>query len=127
MRIVIDTNVLISGAFFSGLPSRVLDACFAGQHEMVVSPEILDEYIRVGTEFSSQLANPDFERFLALLLSGSLCGLKDFCGITVKESGTNGRTKNNKFLQAESRRPLAALDLLQRGLRGFSYLWVFLA
>jgi putative PIN family toxin of toxin-antitoxin system len=39
---------------------------------MVVSPEILEEYIRVGSEFSSQRANFDFERFLALLLSGSL-------------------------------------------------------
>ncbi len=72
MRIVIDTNVLISGAFFSGPPSRILDACSAGRHEMVVSPEILEEYIRVGSEFSSQRANFDFERFLALLLSGSL-------------------------------------------------------
>ena len=27
MRIVVDTNVLISGAFFSGAPSKIVDAC----------------------------------------------------------------------------------------------------
>ena len=72
MRIVVDTNVLVSGAFFSGPPSRILDACFAGQHEMVVSPKILDEYLRVGSQFSKQRPNTDFERFLGLMLSVSL-------------------------------------------------------
>ena len=72
MRIVVDTNVLISGAFFSGPPSRILDACFAGRHQMVVSPEILDEYLTVGSQFSKQRPNSDFKRFLALILGTSL-------------------------------------------------------
>jgi putative PIN family toxin of toxin-antitoxin system len=71
VRIVVDTNVLVSGAFFSGPPSWILDACFAGQHEMVVSPKILDEYLRVGSQFSKQRPNTDFERFLALMLNVS--------------------------------------------------------
>ena len=72
MRIVVDANVLISGTFFSGPPSRILDACFSGRVQLVVSPEILAEYARVGSEFSGRRTDADFERFLALLLSASL-------------------------------------------------------
>jgi len=68
VRIVVDTNVLVSGAFFSGPPSWILDACFTGQHEMVVSPKILEEYLRVASQFSKQRPNKDFGRFLALML-----------------------------------------------------------
>lgn len=72
MKIVIDTNVLISGIFFSGPPSEILDACFSGSHKIAVSQEIYDEYLRVGLEFSKQKQNPDFKRFLGLLLRTSL-------------------------------------------------------
>ena len=43
-----------------------------GQHKMVVSYEILDEYMRVGSEFSKQYSDTDFERLLSLILSASL-------------------------------------------------------
>ena len=56
MRIVVDTNVLISGTFFSGTPSVLVDACFTGDLELVVSPEILAEYTRVGEEFTGKIA-----------------------------------------------------------------------
>jgi putative PIN family toxin of toxin-antitoxin system len=72
VRIVVDTNVVVSGAFFSGPPSRILDACFAGQHQMVVSPDILEEYYRVGSEFNRQRPNADFDRFLTLILGASV-------------------------------------------------------
>ena len=39
---------------------------------MAVSPEILDEYARVGSAFSEQRPNTDLEHFLALILSASL-------------------------------------------------------
>jgi predicted nucleic acid-binding protein len=48
VRIVVDTDVLISGAFFSGPSSRILDACVHGECQLVKSPPILDEYSRVG-------------------------------------------------------------------------------
>ena len=48
MRVVLDTNVVVSGVFFGGTPSRVLAAWSAGRFVMVLSPAILDEYRRVG-------------------------------------------------------------------------------
>ena len=48
MRVVIDTNVFVSGVFWKGPPAEILRAWRAGRIEIVLSPEILDEYRRVG-------------------------------------------------------------------------------
>jgi predicted nucleic acid-binding protein len=40
MRIVLDTNVLMSGIFFGGAPGNILHAWQAGQITLAVSPEI---------------------------------------------------------------------------------------
>lgn len=48
IRIVLDTNVLMSAIFWSGIPAKILDAWQADQLKLVVSPNILEEYIRVG-------------------------------------------------------------------------------
>jgi putative PIN family toxin of toxin-antitoxin system len=54
VKIVIDTNVLMSGIFFGGVPGRVIDAWAAGLIELVLSPEILDEYRRVGSDLGGR-------------------------------------------------------------------------
>ena len=54
MRVVIDTNVLMSGIFFGGVPGRVIDAWAQGLVELVLSPEILDEYRRVGSDLAGR-------------------------------------------------------------------------
>ena len=47
IKIVIDTNVLISGVFFGGYPRKVLDSIFQKEIDAYISPEILHEYQRV--------------------------------------------------------------------------------
>lgn len=47
MRIVIDTNVVISGIFFGGPPRRVIEAVLDHQMEAYASVEIVSEYQRV--------------------------------------------------------------------------------
>lgn len=54
MRIVVDTNVLMSGIFFGGIPGRILDAWAGGEFELSLSPEVLEEYHRVGTELAAR-------------------------------------------------------------------------
>lgn len=54
MKVVVDTNVLVSGIFFGGVPGRVVDAWLHGQIELVLSPAILDEYRRVGLELAGK-------------------------------------------------------------------------
>lgn len=67
MRIVLDTNVLVSGAFFGGFPGRVVDACVQGRVELVVTPQIWTEYVRVGEEFTRSHPTPLFSQLLAHL------------------------------------------------------------
>ena len=44
MRIVVDTNVLISGVFFGGFPRKILRASVEGRVRAYASMEILNEY-----------------------------------------------------------------------------------
>ena len=46
LRLVIDTNVLIS-SFFGGNPKRVIDLWKTGRVTLCLSDEILKEYLRV--------------------------------------------------------------------------------
>ena len=55
MRIVVDTNVLIPGIFFSGTLSVLVDACFIGD------PELVAEAV---------CADPDDDKFTACAISG---------------------------------------------------------
>ena len=48
MRVVLDTNVLISGLLSSkGAPARILDAWRAGHFELVVGDALVEEFKRV--------------------------------------------------------------------------------
>ena len=67
MRIVLDTNVFISGTFFTGPPYQILKAWRDGRVQLLVSPSILDEYQRIGAELALQFRDVDLKAFLDLL------------------------------------------------------------
>jgi len=67
VRIILDTNVLISGVFFAGPPSLILQAWRDGKVRLIVSPEILEEYQRVGEEMSGGFPSIDIQPILDLL------------------------------------------------------------
>jgi putative PIN family toxin of toxin-antitoxin system len=67
VKIVLDTNVLISGIFFGGPPYQILDAWRNSEIEIVVSEEIFDEYQRVAKELSRQFKKVDISSFLDLI------------------------------------------------------------
>lgn len=55
MKVILDTNVFISGIFFHGAPYDILDAWRHNRVHLVVSPDILNEYRRVETKASPSL------------------------------------------------------------------------
>ncbi len=59
MRVVLDTNVFISGVFFSGPPFEILKAWLDKRIQIIISSEILQEYKRVGEELMHRY--PDIE------------------------------------------------------------------
>jgi putative PIN family toxin of toxin-antitoxin system len=67
MRIVLDTNVFISGIFFTGPPYEILKAWRDGRVQLLISPSILDEYQRIGAELALQFRDVDLKAFLDLL------------------------------------------------------------
>ncbi|MGH7719242.1 MAG: putative toxin-antitoxin system toxin component, PIN family [Gemmatimonadaceae bacterium] len=53
-RVVLDTNVFLSGVFFGGVPGRILEAWQAGHLTLVLSPAILAEYHRAGAVLAAR-------------------------------------------------------------------------
>jgi len=67
VKVILDTNVLLSGIFFSGPPYVILKAWQEGKIEIIVSEDIIAEYQRVAEELSQQFPSVDIERILELL------------------------------------------------------------
>ena len=69
MRIVVDTNVVISGVFFGGEPRRVIEAVASKRIRASATKEILEEYDRVVTEMLRRKQGKLRTDALALLFS----------------------------------------------------------
>ena len=54
MRIVVDTNVIISGVFFGGAPAEVLKAIVTNKVTACASKQIVEEYIEIVNEMISR-------------------------------------------------------------------------
>lgn len=67
MRVVLDTNVFVSGVFFSGPPFEILSAWRDGRIQLVVSAEILEEYRRVGERLEAGHSGTAFSQILLLV------------------------------------------------------------
>ena len=71
MKVIIDTNVLISGIFFGGPPAKILEAWRGGELQSVVSPEILEEYYEVCERISVRYPDIDIAPILVLIARNS--------------------------------------------------------
>ena len=92
MRIVIDTNVLISGVFFGGAPRRVLDAVIDSEINAFASLEIVDEYQEIVEEMVRRKQGHINRSLLAPLLQ------KITMIVPVKKADVCRDPDDNKFL-----------------------------
>jgi len=67
VRVVIDTNVFISGVFFGGPPFQILKAWRDGRIQLLLTMEILEEYDRVSETLSEQFPGIDLDPVFDLL------------------------------------------------------------
>lgn len=69
MRLVLDTNVLISALIQNGRPRALLFQIVKGGHDLVVSRETLEEFARVVAQpkIKSRVGEREVERFLTIL------------------------------------------------------------
>ena len=68
MKVVLDTNVFISGVFFGGPPYQILKAWQEAKIEVVISPDILDEYHRVGKILAEDHPGVDLSPMLEFVI-----------------------------------------------------------
>ena len=135
MRIVLDTNVLMSGIFFAGPPHQILNAWRSGRFVLVLSPEILEEYYRTAEELSEQFGDMGVQRILSLLavhselvnaplMSSQVCSDRDddkfiACALAgsskIIVSGDKALLRVSGYKGVEVLRPRQFLDLHLRG------------
>lgn len=72
MRIVIDTNVVISGIFWKGNPNKILNAWFKDKFDVLISPEILIEYEKVIKRMESGLSPEEIQKWIEIIVSHSI-------------------------------------------------------
>ena len=78
MKVVLDTNVLISGIFFTGPPKAVVEAWIDGRIDVAVSLQILDEYRRVLDELSGRFPEVDTSGLMDFVtVNSSICDVEN--------------------------------------------------
>lgn len=79
MKVILDTNVFISGVFFGGPPYHILNEWRNGKIQLVISRDILSEYKRVGEVFADKFPSIDLQPILNLVtIQAELYEVKDF-------------------------------------------------
>jgi putative PIN family toxin of toxin-antitoxin system len=106
VRIVLDTNVVMSGVFFGGVPGRILDAWAEGRLELVLSPDILREYRRVGAELAARYPERSGALAPALTLIAMHAILVDAAPLPAPVSSD---PDDDKFLAAASAADVAVI------------------
>jgi len=64
VKVVLDTNVLVSGILFTGPPHQILLAWSEGRFELVFTSNIHEEYRRVAASSSSSSPGSTWRRLL---------------------------------------------------------------
>jgi uncharacterized protein len=62
VKVVVDTNVIISGIFWSGIPGEILQRWARGALILCVSSDILEEYFEVIERVSIKCKHPELSR-----------------------------------------------------------------
>lgn len=93
MRIVLDTNVFISGIFFTGPPHRILKAWRDGRVQLVLSPDIFDEYQRVTEVLREKFPAVDLSEILELVLVEA-----EMCQVEPLSEGVCADPDDDKFI-----------------------------
>jgi putative PIN family toxin of toxin-antitoxin system len=68
MNVVVDTNVFVSGVFFGGVPGRILDYWKLGRMDLLMSEEILSEYVDVLRRLAERYPRIDPDPIVSLVV-----------------------------------------------------------
>ena len=74
MRVVLDTNIVMSGMFFGGPPGRILNAWRLGEITLCASPEIVEEYLATVDVLVARYPSIELEPIIGLILKNAEIG-----------------------------------------------------
>jgi uncharacterized protein len=94
MRVVIDTNVIVS-AYLGGVLEKIIVALRAGKFTLVVSNAIVDEYLKVLRRPKFKIERDELDDFAALLLRKA-----EFVTPLETISAVQADSSDDKFLEA---------------------------
>jgi putative PIN family toxin of toxin-antitoxin system len=94
MRVVIDTNIIVS-AYLGGTLESILKAFVKGKFTLIVSKPIADEYFDVLIRPKFKIKRDEFDDFAALMMSKA-----EFVQPTETISAIEPDPSDNKFLEA---------------------------
>lgn len=94
MRVVIDTNVFISGSFWKGNEEKIIELCIKGNLTNHSSPRIVEEIDRVLQYGKFKLTEDEIERLIHVFLSFSTIMIPQIKVLVVKKDPSD-----NKFIE----------------------------
>jgi putative PIN family toxin of toxin-antitoxin system len=73
MRVVLDTNVFISGIFWEGnFCSQIIDKWRKGRFQLVSSPKLIDELVKILGNFKISMPEEMIEEWKNLIIENSI-------------------------------------------------------
>jgi len=72
VRVVLDTNILVSSIFWGGIPNKILESWVSEKFELLLSEEILKEYERVLFKISKGKKDQLVYQWLLFIAENSL-------------------------------------------------------
>lgn len=85
VRVVLDTNVLISGIFFNGPPAHILQAWREARFDLLLSRPILEEYQRVTEILNRKFPSVDASKIIRLIAIHSRIIITEDISIAVSQ------------------------------------------
>ena len=71
MRVVLDSNVVMSAIFWSGIPGRILEHWMKGRFQLLLSLEVFDEYQEIEERLSKKYDMSSGSRVLNQIFMGA--------------------------------------------------------
>lgn len=71
MKIILDTNVFMSGIFWSGPPAKILEAWQQKKFDLIISTSILDEYVRVSNVLAKKYRGINIDDIIDIVVKNA--------------------------------------------------------
>jgi putative PIN family toxin of toxin-antitoxin system len=71
MRVVLDTNIFISGIFWTGCPHKIIESWKGGKFALITSTDIISELVKVLGDFKIRLPDDAIREWADLIVENS--------------------------------------------------------